>query len=326
MQPDSRTGTFAVPFLSTISEIMTFGISLIAPTYRRADSLRRLLGSLAECEACDTAFEVIVVDNANDSETQTVCRETAKSMPHLRCITEHNAGLSNARNTGIVAARYEYVVLLDDDVTFTPNWLNLLAAEIAAQGPMIYCPRLVTPREPNWEPWLNTRLDSGVGQYDFGEDTKTVEYSKAKIPVGAAVAFPKEFHQRFGPFNTNLDRVKRQLLGGSDTLFFNRAFAAKIDVRYVGNSVVFHHLSEEKLKREYWLRQAYDGGRSLIRMKGQSLSARTSTLCESVCKAPLHLLWACLARKNSFTHLYSSAAHAGRMKESLFWWGERIAG
>lgn len=306
--------------------IMTFGISLIAPTYRRADLLRQLLISFAECEACDTPVELIVVDNANDNETQELCRETTKSMPHLRCIAEHNAGLSNARNTGIAAARYEYVILLDDDVTFAPDWLPVLAEEITSHGPMIYCPRLVTPREPTWEPWLNTRLDSGVGQYDFGDDTKTIEYFKAKIPVGAAVAFPKEFHQRFGPFNTNLDRVKRQLLGGSDTLFFNTAFEAKIDVRYVGNSVVFHHLSEEKLKREYWLRQAYDGGRSLIRMNRQSLSARTSTLGESICKAPLHLLWACIARRNSFAHLYSSVAHAGRMKESLFWWGESIAG
>jgi hypothetical protein len=114
--------------------------------------------------------------------------------------------------------------------------------------------------------------------------------------------------------------MKKQLLGGSETKFFQQVFENSINIRYIGDSIVYHHLTQEKQNRRYWIRQAFDGGRSLVRMKRWSLSSRLKTVIESGALIPFHLLLCLVRPANAFRHLYCSMAHAGRIKESCFWW------
>ena len=110
-------------------------VSVVIPTYNRARLLPRAVGSVLAQTFED--WELIIVDDGSDDDTPDVIAgfEDAR----IRCIRhERNLGVSAARNTGIAAARGEYVTWFDDDDEWLPDALAplvaLLDAEIGANG------------------------------------------------------------------------------------------------------------------------------------------------------------------------------------------------
>ncbi len=78
-------------------------------------------------------MEIIVVDDGSTDDTQAVLGR----YPEVACIRQPNGGLSNARNTGIKAARGEWIALLDADGLWLPEelltWPTSLAARTLAE-------------------------------------------------------------------------------------------------------------------------------------------------------------------------------------------------
>ena len=96
---------------------------MVIPAYRRPDMVERAVRSvLAQSRPAD---EVIVVDDASGDETG--ARAAALG---ARVIThEENLGEGAARNTGIEAARHDWVALLDCDDEWLPGHLATLWAQ-----------------------------------------------------------------------------------------------------------------------------------------------------------------------------------------------------
>ncbi len=106
-------------------------ISVVVPTYRRPDRLRRLITAL-ESQTLDAGrFEVVVVDDCSGDATAEALEELArKARFELRGLTNPmNWGPGAARNLGWRAARSEFVAFIDDDCVPEPGWL---AAGVAA--------------------------------------------------------------------------------------------------------------------------------------------------------------------------------------------------
>ena len=87
-------------------------ISVVIPTYKRASTVPRAIKSVLS--QTYTNLEVLVVDDCSPDDTQSVVRSIADDrIRYLR--HETNKGLPTVRNTGIGAARGDYVAFLDDD-------------------------------------------------------------------------------------------------------------------------------------------------------------------------------------------------------------------
>lgn len=101
-----------------IIEFMMPVVSVIIPTYNRAEILPRAIDSILEQSFRD--LEVIVVDDYSKDKTQAVVN--SYSSARLEYIQhERNKGANAARNTGIRAATGEYIAFLDDD----DMWLEM---------------------------------------------------------------------------------------------------------------------------------------------------------------------------------------------------------
>lgn len=89
--------------------------SIVVPTYRRRESVRRLLLALRDQSAEPGAFEVIVViDGSEDGTAEMVA---GLAVPYeLRAISKANGGRAAACNAGIAAARGDLLIILDDDM------------------------------------------------------------------------------------------------------------------------------------------------------------------------------------------------------------------
>lgn len=72
----------------------------------------------------DAGVEVIVVNDGSTDETGTIAQSYVPA--GIRYIGQANGGLSNARNTGLAAARGRYVLFLDADDALLPSAIRTL--------------------------------------------------------------------------------------------------------------------------------------------------------------------------------------------------------
>src|SRR5689334_24122006 len=96
-------------------------VSVIIPAYNAAAFIGETLDSVFAQTFAD--FEVIVV-NDGSPDTEALERELARYPEKLRYIKQENQGAAAARNTGIKAARGEFVAFLDADDTWLPVFLE----------------------------------------------------------------------------------------------------------------------------------------------------------------------------------------------------------
>ncbi len=104
-------------------------VSIIVPVYNVAQYLPKCLESIRHQGLAD--YEVILVNDGSHDNSQAICKEWCRQNPEFRLINhEQNKGLSEARNTGIRAAKGEYITFLDSDDYLAPDTLVACLEEI----------------------------------------------------------------------------------------------------------------------------------------------------------------------------------------------------
>ena len=86
-------------------------VSVIIPTYNRADKVRSAIDSVLAQSLSD--LEVVVIDDGSSDDTQRVL--SAAYGDRIRYFFQTNQGVSAARNKGIAEARGEWIAFLDSD-------------------------------------------------------------------------------------------------------------------------------------------------------------------------------------------------------------------
>ncbi len=94
-------------------------VSAVIPTFNRARDVRIAVGTAVAQTYPEHGLEIIVVDDGGSDDTEAVLRREFGS--RVRYLEQANGGVSSARNTGMEAARGEYIALLDDDDEWTPT-------------------------------------------------------------------------------------------------------------------------------------------------------------------------------------------------------------
>jgi glycosyltransferase involved in cell wall biosynthesis len=99
--------------------------SVIVCTYNRASLLRRNLESLGRQSIEPELYEVIVVDDGSDDDTDDLVREMSAGHPMLRLFeTGINKGSCVARNLGLDSATGKYILFTDDDCIAMKDWVE----------------------------------------------------------------------------------------------------------------------------------------------------------------------------------------------------------
>lgn len=88
-------------------------ISVIVPIYNVEKYLVRCIKSIIS--QTYTVLEIILVNDGSPDNSLLICDEYAKLDKRIRVISQHNKGLSGARNAGIKIAKGEYICFIDSD-------------------------------------------------------------------------------------------------------------------------------------------------------------------------------------------------------------------
>jgi len=95
-------------------------VSIIIPTYNRADLLSRAIKSALNQTFKD--FELIVVDDGSTDNTRQVVEGFQQKDERIKYIWQENSGApAKPKNTGIENSKGEYVAFLDSDDEFVPE-------------------------------------------------------------------------------------------------------------------------------------------------------------------------------------------------------------
>ncbi len=99
--------------------------SIVIPTSNRPYGLKNLLESIIRNESDKTMFEVIVVENGNESVCENISSGYKQKL-NIRYYYKKTRGFSaaEARNIGISEARGRFILFFDDDVILEPNCIK----------------------------------------------------------------------------------------------------------------------------------------------------------------------------------------------------------
>lgn len=98
-------------------------LSIIIPVYNVEKYIHKCLESVLNQNTED--YEVILVDDGSPDNCPKICDEYARRYDNISVIHQENAGLSQARNAGIEAAKGDYIVFLDSDDWIVDGCLNI---------------------------------------------------------------------------------------------------------------------------------------------------------------------------------------------------------
>lgn len=116
-------------------------VSVVIPTYNRADLVERAVRSVLAQSYND--LEVIIVDDASTDDTRDRILSLREIDQRIRYIShENNRGAQAGRNSGIQAAKGEYIAFLDSDNEWQPlkteKQIALFTAQPSLPG-VVYC-------------------------------------------------------------------------------------------------------------------------------------------------------------------------------------------
>ncbi len=96
-------------------------ISVVIPTFQRADSLKVVLASLLEQSFDSSSYEILLCDAGSTDGTEELVEQLKDA--RIRFLPGPNTGRSGARNRGVREARGDLVLFTDADIIADPELL-----------------------------------------------------------------------------------------------------------------------------------------------------------------------------------------------------------
>lgn len=192
-------------------------LSVIIPTYNRAEYLPAALHSLANQETTDQEVEVVVVDDGSTDNTAQVAKDFANQLD-IKYFKQSHQGVSAARNLGLARARGEVLVFFDDDAAADRRWLKNISAITKQEAAITGQVKPLTAG-----PW-----NYFAPHYYQGESPR-----ESPVLLEGNCALRREVFEAVGPFDANLD------YGHEGEEFIARC-RQKYSVKYYPEMIIYH--------------------------------------------------------------------------------------
>lgn len=221
-------GFYKIPDFEVQTISPKTGFSIIIPFKNETENLSGLIDSLQKLHYPDRLFEIITVDDhSNDNSSKIV-----ENQPNIKLINNIGKGKKQALQTGIMQARFKWIITIDADCQVSSKYLQSLNAFILQRQPEM----LLGPVR-----YFDTK--SFLGQFQQFEflclqalTIAGVGYHKAFLANGANLIFRKQSFEAVKGYEGNID-----IASGDDTFLlqkFTRNFPDKIRFIKSGSAIV----------------------------------------------------------------------------------------
>ncbi|GHA01596.1 glycosyl transferase [Arenicella chitinivorans] len=211
-------------------------LSVIIPTYNRAETLERAVASVLAQDYLtrDSEVEIIVVDDGSDDGTAEFVRSR---FPCVQLLQQPNRGVSAARNRGLDIACGEWIALLDSDDEWLPHKLSTQMNVLADTGLSVCHTEEIWIRHGRRINQMNKHQKQGG--WIFEQCLPLCAMSPSSIVIHRSV------FETVGRFDENLPACEDYDLWLRVAAGFEVAYVAQPCIRKYGGH-------EDQLSRQYW--------------------------------------------------------------------------
>lgn len=227
---------------------MLKSVSVIIPTYNRANLISRTLESFV-AQNYPSPFEIIVVDNNSSDNTETVVMTYARKYPIIKYIREDRQGVHYARNGAVKHAKYDVLYFTDDDMIADPALLsNLIPTfdidpEIATVGGRVL---------PHWEvsppKWILKYCVNGLLSLNLDDSPMIISTQLLNV-YSCHQAILKAALIEAGGFNP--ENTQGNWVGDGETGLAIKLLDLNYKMAYNGNSVIAHIIPQSRTTQSY---------------------------------------------------------------------------
>jgi glycosyltransferase involved in cell wall biosynthesis len=207
-------------------------ISIITPTFNRANEIKGLIQSIQNQSIDPNYFEMIIADDGSTDETEMLINDTKKKLKFdLRYFTQNNQGPGAARNLGIEKSRGELILFIDSDCEADSQWIET-----------IYHTFQTEPFDACGGP--------DASKSDFTPFQKAVDYSLTSfLTTGGMRGHSQKMLAKFYPRSHNMGMTKPlidkvggfgNLRHGQDIELSHRIIKSGANVSFIPEAIVYH--------------------------------------------------------------------------------------
>jgi len=202
-------------------------------------------------------WNIVVVDNDELATNENFIKELSKDFPvPIIYGVQPKRGIASARNLAVeLAGDVEYVAFVDDDEVAEPNWLDeLLMGMTRYKADMVAGPVLAAFEVPP-EEWILRGGFFDRPRYQTGTGIKL-------SGTGNLLVSTKWLYKWNGPFEERLN-----FIGGSDSLFFTKAYKMGAKIIWVDEAIVHEYNSPKRANLKWILKRNLRMGNTIVHVE-----------------------------------------------------------
>lgn len=229
-------------------------VSVVIPT-ARSYMLSKTIESLKNQKQKD--FEILVVDNSLNPDESRKIKEISKKH-NVRHVKEEDDGLHNARNRGVLEAKFDIVVFCDDDTIADENLIKYLLEpfqmfnRVGAVGGKVV--PIFDSEIPEHMKYLK---HSYLSLLDWGDEIKEVPYIN-----GNNIAVSKEAYLDAGGVNPDAFQIASNIWerGDGESGLCRKLLQKGWKIIYTPHAVIKHNISKSRMSVESLKKYAFKHG------------------------------------------------------------------
>jgi len=236
-------------------------ISILIATYRRAQSLKRVLENFVNLKTSSLSWEILIADNADDLEARSTVRLFEDRLP-VRCFIEHKKGKNAALNRILPEAKGDIFVFTDDDIAADKDWLTEILEGIKRWPEYSIFGGRILPYNSKIIPDEFKCFSSypylyGVADWSIQEG----EYDSIKV-FGPNMIVRSDIFAKGHCFCESVGPSGNNYITGSESEFLLRMHDKGYKAVYLPKALVYHYIRPEQTSLAWILGRGFRGGRS----------------------------------------------------------------
>lgn len=234
---------------------MTPKVTIIVCTYNRGFLIKETLPTLFNQDTDSKYFDIIIVNNNSDDDTSAILKDFQNQFPNIRIINETKQGLSHAKNVGMIAAKTDWLIFLDDDAKVPVDFVKKAIFNINNYSFSCFGGVYIPWYKYGKPEWYKDQLASNSNKLiKFGALEK--DYLS-----GGIMAIKKQLLMKYNGFSTDIGMKGKNVAYGEETLLQIKLRKDGIELGYDPNWIMYHLVGKYKLTPWWFLISSYKSGK-----------------------------------------------------------------
>ena len=191
-------------------------ISILVAFRNEEENLPNLIDCLSNQTMPREAFEILFINDHSTDESENIILKYIKNQENINVTLlqlNETTGKKNAISKAVIAAKHNWIVTIDADMTVEPNWLDHISKVLYLESPDM----LILPVKIAAGKTFFTNLQAVEFIFLSGITSAAAELKNPFLCNGANLAFNKDVFLNANPFDGNL-----QIASGDDLFLLQK--------------------------------------------------------------------------------------------------------